>query len=208
MNIISGQNVDLITPFPSSEAARTFGWKHCYRTLAEDDDAPIEREAFIECMEGYLSQYLTFGIIDKGQLTSAKHEAPLVGIVLAGPLGGRDISINFAAGRKAFKMGLVEEALSVAIPVLLTEHPELLRISATLDESNVPAKGVFKRLGFRFEGVTQDAVLQSGVPRARVQFGLTRARFVEIWYPPIPPTEHIEVPATPEEVNAIGITTE
>lgn len=174
MNIISGQAVDLITPFPPVEAPRVFGWKHCYRTLSEDDDVPQEREEFIANVERLLPVALTAGIIDKGQMTSAKHEAPLVGLCVFVPSGLRDGAIHFAAGRKAFKMGLVEEAMALFIPQVFESLPHLLRISALLDESNAPAKGLLKRLGFRFEGVTQGAVLVGGVPRARVQFGLVR----------------------------------
>lgn len=192
MNIISGQNVDLITPFPLVEAPRVFGWKHCYRTLSEDDDVPQGREEFIENVERLLPVAVTAGVIDKGQLTSGKHEAPLVGIVAFVPSGLRDGAIHFAAGRKAFKMGLVEEALGAFLPYVWESLPSLLRISALLDESNAPAKGLLKRLGFKFEGVTQGAVLVGGIPRARVQFGLVRQ------FDPVPEAEISEVTATAE----------
>lgn len=174
MNIISGQAVDLITPFPLVEAPRVFGWKHCYRTLSDDDDVPVGREEFIASVEALLPQALTAGIIDKGQLTSEKHEAPLIGLLAFVPSGTRDGAIHFAAGRKAFKMGLVEEGLVDFLPHVWEKFPSLLRITSLLDESNSPAKGVLKRCGFRFEGVHQGAVLVGGVPRSRVQLGLTR----------------------------------
>jgi hypothetical protein len=178
MNIISGQSVDLLIPFPLAETQRVFGWKHCYRTLSDDDDVPVEKEAFTASVLSLLPQSLSAGIVDKGQLTSQRHEAPLVGLVLFLPSGQRDGAIHFCAGRKAFKMGLVEEALSLFIPQIFEALPNLLRISALLDESNAPAKSLLKRLGWRFEGVTQDAVMAGGVPRGRVQFGLTRRMLV------------------------------
>lgn len=174
MNIISGQNVDLLMPFPQGEVPRMFGWRHCYRTLSDDDDSPEGREEFIGAMGGLLPGCLSVGIIDKCQLTSTRHEAPLVGMVFFIPGGERDGVIHFAAGRKAFKMGLVEEAMAQFIPEIFAAYPSLLRVSALLDESNTPAKGVLKRLGWKFEGVAQDACLQGGVPRSRVMFGLTR----------------------------------
>lgn len=174
MNIISGQAVDLLTPFPPAEAHRVFGWKHCYRTLSEDDDVPSLREEFIRSVEALLPRALTAGVVDKNQLTSGKHEAPLVGLVAFVPAGLRDGAIHFATGRKSFKMGLLEEALSLFLPQVWGEFPSLLRITSLLDESNSPAKGVLKRCGFRFEGVHQGAVLVGGVPRSRVQLGLTR----------------------------------
>lgn len=183
MQIISGQNVDLITPFPSAEAARIFGWKHCFRTLPEDDDAPAEREEFIQSLQSVLTLSVSCGIVDKMQLTSQRHEAPLVGIVMFLPTGVRDGVLHFAAGRKAFKMGLVEEALTLAIPTLFELSPHLLRISSLLDEGNVPAKSLLKRIGFKFEGVARDAVLQNGVPRSRVMFGLLRSQVIPVAEP-------------------------
>jgi len=67
----------------------------------------------------------------------------------------------------------VEEALSLWLPSLFLSRPTLLRVSALLDESNTPAKGLLRRLGFRFEGAARDAVLQGGQARSRVMFGLT-----------------------------------
>lgn len=203
MQIISGQNVDLITPFPSAEAARIFGWKHCFRTLPEDDDAPSDREEFIRSMESTLPLSVSAGIVDKLQLTSRRHEAPLVGMIFILPAGVRDGVLHFAAGRKAFKMGLVEEALVLALPQIFTSAPSLLRLSAVVDEGNVPAKQLLKRVGFRFEGVSRDAVLQQGVPRSRVVFGILRS---EVLLTPVDtaelPTQYIDTKETTFESNA------
>jgi len=196
MNIISGQNVDLLAPFPVGETQRIWGWKMCYRTLSDDDDSPREREEFLAAMSASLPGVCTAGIVDKGQLTSDKHEAPIVGILMFLPEGQRDGQIHFAAGRKAFKMGLVEEALGLFLPGVFEAYPSLLRITARLDEANTPAKGLFKRMGFRFEGVAQSAVMQGGLPRSRVQFGLTRERAL------IPPMEVSPVVSDVEECAA------
>ncbi len=75
-------------------------------------------------------------------------------------------------------MGLVEEALVLALPQIFDSTSTLLRVSCLLDESNTPAKSLLKRLGFRFEGVQRDAVLQGGVTRSRVLFGLTHQNMV------------------------------
>jgi len=197
MNIISAQNVDLLTPFPPAETERIWGWKHCYRSLPEDDDTPKEKSEFTALMAELLPFAFSAGVVDKGQITSAKHEAPLVGLLAFIPTGKRDGVLHFAAGRKAFKMGLVEEALSVFLPALLDSAPDLLRISVLLDEANTPAKGLVKRLGFRFEGVTQSAILMAGVPRSRVQFGLTRERGL------IPPVDYLPVPLVADPVTPV-----
>lgn len=179
MLIISGQNSDLITPFPPAEVGRIFGWNHCYRTLVEDDALPTDKEEFTRLMEQSLPHAVTCGIVDKGQLTSSRHEAPLVGLITYTPVSARDGIIHFASGRKAFKMGLVEEGLSLFIPRIFESSPAITRLSAVLDEANTPAKGVLRRVGFRFEGVTRDAVVRGGIARSQVQFGLTRQFFTQ-----------------------------
>lgn len=203
MYIIPGQNVDLITPFPAAEAARVFGWKHCYRTLPEDDEVPEGRDQFIQAVESLLPLALTCGVVDKGQLTSAKHEAPLVGLALVTPSGARDGILHFAVGRKAFKMGLMEEALALFLPKVFESLPALTRVSALLNENNYLVKGLLRRIGFRFEGKVRDAVLRGGVPQDLVLFGLTRAEALA----PSPETIELEVVALKgaEEGEAHGI---
>lgn len=174
MQIISGQAVDLITPFPPPEIPRIYGWNHCYRTLIEEDLIPQEREAYISYITQLVQSVASCGIIDKGQLTSARHEAPLVGLLTYEPLGPRNGVVHFAAGRKAFKMGLVEEALVLFVACLFENFPEITRISGLLDEANAPAKSLLRRLGFRFEGVLQDSLLREGEAKSQVLFGLTR----------------------------------
>lgn len=174
MNIISGTAVDLLEPFPLTEAGRVFGWKHCYRTLSDDDDVPVLRELFTASVKAILPTSMSCGVIDKTQMTSAKHEAPLVGLLLFLPQGTRDGALHFASGRKAFRMGLIEEALHQWLPTLFEAQPSLLRVSCLLDEANSPAKSLLKRLGFHFEGIMRGAVLQGGVPRSRVMFSLLR----------------------------------
>src|SRR6266568_7775331 len=119
MHIIVGSNVDLISPFPPTEVKRIFGWNHCYRTIPDSDDTPTSQEEFLPYAEGIVGAYPAWGIIDKGHLTNEKHEAPLVGILfLEQGSGQRHGFLHFASGRRAFKMGLVEEALAVLIDSL------------------------------------------------------------------------------------------
>jgi RimJ/RimL family protein N-acetyltransferase len=173
MYIIPGENVDLISPFPPAEVGRIFGWKHCYRTLPEDDDTPSVKEEFTLEMEHILPYAISCGIIDKGQVTSARHEAPLVGIIFVTPQG-RDATLHLAIGRKAFKMGLADEALALALPRIFATDTRILRVSCLVDEANVAVKQLLKRHGFQFEGVMRNATLVGNIPRARVIFGLTR----------------------------------
>lgn len=178
LNIISGENVDMISPFPAPEARRVFGWSHCYRTLSESDDTPTDEATFTERILGLMNQCPTWGVIDKNRLTNSKHEAPLIGIVIFEPIGLRAGYLHFASARKAFKMQLMDEALELVVRFLFEQHHLLLRLGAYMDEKNGPAKYLFRQLGFRFEGCFEDAVLHLGVPKSVAYFGLTKRAWV------------------------------
>lgn len=187
MRIIEGKNVDLISPFPLGEVKRAYGWVHCYRTLTECDDSPKDLDGFIRWHNVYLPSVLSWGIIDKNHLTNIKHEAPLVGMGVFEPIispwngAVRNGVFHVATARKAFRTGLVDEAGQLAIKMLFEEIPTLLRVSGVMLEKNYPAKALAKRLGMKFEGLVQDALVQNNSPQNMVLFGLTR-RDYEVWH--------------------------
>lgn len=180
MNIISGTNVDLIAPFPVSETRRVFGWNHCYRTITENDDTPSTLEEFIPYMESILQVCPSWGIIDKNHITNTKHEAPLVGIGLYEPASLRHGYFHVATARKAFKTGLIDEASAMVLKEVFEGIPTLLRVGAYMDEKNAPAKGLCRRMGFKFEGVAEDMILRNEKPQSIVYYGLTRRRYEEL----------------------------
>ena len=180
MNIISGQNVDLISPFPPQEVRRVFGWNHCYRTLTENDDTPNTIDDFERHMQALLAVCPSWGIIDKNHLTNIKHEAPLVGIGLFEPAGIRHGFFHVATARKAFKTGLIDEAGQLVIQQLFDSIPTLLRVGAYMDERNAPAKALCKRIGFKFEGLCEDMISRNGEPKNIAYFGLTRRKWNEL----------------------------
>lgn len=178
MEIISGQNVDLITPFPAGEEHRIFGWNHCYRSLSDSDDVPAEKEAFTEHMARVVQVCPSFGVVDKHQLTNRNHEAPLVGIGIFEPATARHGYLHFACARKAFKMGLIDEAGELAIAALFNRMPNLLRIGAYTNDRNSPAKALSRRLGFKFEGLCEDMEVKDGKTQNIAYFGLTRRNWL------------------------------
>ncbi len=175
MNIIIGTNVDLISPFPQKEVRRIFDWNHCFRTIPDSDDTPDTPDTFQPYAEALTLAFPSWGVIDKHHLTNPKHEAPLVGIIfLEQAQGQRHGFVHFASGRRAFKMGLIEDALVTLVNELFSAQPELLRLGCYIDERNTPAKALFRRLNFRFEGSCADMTLKNGEPRAYAYFGLTK----------------------------------
>jgi RimJ/RimL family protein N-acetyltransferase len=183
MNVLSGENVDLIFPFPISEIRRTYGWNHCYRTLTESDDTPNTPEVFVPYMERIIQTVPSWGIIDKNHITNIKHEAPLVGIIVFEPsfLPNSEVIRNgffhVATARKAWRTGLVDEAGLLVLKRLFAEIPTLNRVSAYMIEKNFPAKALCKRVGFKFEGLMEDAITKNGCEENMVLFGLTRRNY-------------------------------
>lgn len=210
MDIVTGTNVDLIAPFPAGQARRVYNWNFCFRTFAENDDVPQNPEEFTSRVESLLAVCPTFGVVDKGQITSTRHEAPLVGLVMFEPAGQRHGFIHFACGRKAFKMGLMDEAVEMAVRWLFTNVPGLLRVGTYLDESNTPAKWLFRRLGFRYEGICRDVMLRGGMLRDLVYFGLPRREWESTNEVPVDDNAtvaadpHTDTSTWPTVGNAIG----
>jgi len=181
MNVIAGQNVDLIFPFPASEVGRIFGWSHCFKTLLDSDDLPVSQSDVTASAAATLSACPAWGIIDKRQLTTDRHEAPIVGVIFLEPQTVRAGWLHFAAGRKAFKMGLVDEAMELAVKTVFEDLSPLLRLGIYTADSNGPVKSLARRLGFSFERKADDMFVKKGEPQAVAYFGLTRRRYQELW---------------------------
>ena len=183
MRIIEGTNVDLISPFPAGEVGRMYGWMHCYRTVTEDDDSPQTLEEFCRHTHQMMGVCPSWGIVDKWKITNTRHEAPLVGVLMfepnIHPWSGqiRSGQLHVATARKAWKTGLVDEAAKQVIGTLFKELPGLLRLNAVVLEKNYPAKGLARRVGFKFEGLLEDSVVQSRSPQNLAWFGLTRRNY-------------------------------
>jgi len=183
MRIIEGKNVDLISPFPVSEIRRTYGWLHCYRTVTESDDSPKGLEEYCQMISGNLDKVVSWGIVDKNHLTNIKHEAPLVGMGIFEPLvmpNGtvRNGYLHVATARRAWKARLIDEAAEMALCDVFEGIPSLLRLSGYINERNAPAKALLRRLGFKFEGIVEDAIQYENSPQNLVLFGLTRRNYL------------------------------
>ncbi len=76
LRIINGKDVDLISPFPMSEIKRLYGWLHCYRTITECDDSPKDVDTYCQLMTEVLSKVVSWGVIDKNQLTNIYTNIP------------------------------------------------------------------------------------------------------------------------------------
>jgi RimJ/RimL family protein N-acetyltransferase len=183
MKVYSGLDVDLVEPFPLQEIHRLVGWLHCYKTIIHSDDSPQTPEELEKYFTAYFQQpnLRSWGLIDKNHKVNTNHEAPLVGFgafEFAGdPRTARNGYFHCATTRKAWGSGIINEAAKLAFNTVFTEHPDLLRVSSFVINNNYPARKLALVLGMKIEGVLEDAVLQSGIPKPLTHFGLTRRRW-------------------------------
>ena len=206
LRIITGSNVDLICPFPTSEVKRAFGWMHCYRTITESDDTPQGIDACCDLMTRQLPLCVSWGMIDKNHLTNINHEAPLVGFGMFEPylqINGkvRDGRFHAATARRSWKARIVDEALDMVLKDLFEGLPDLLRVSASINERNSPMKALLKRGGFKCEGFLEDALLYGGAPQNLLLYGLTRRRWEAHQINPTPLAPEPEVSPSESETK-------
>lgn len=178
MEIISGRDVDLLTPFPAAEYKRVFGWLRCYRTLVETTAFPKTEEEFAERFAKF-KNIQTFGIIDKNNILSIRHEAPLVGIYMFDQDTLLNGNAHVACTRKAWGSRLVDQAGQLLIKHVFDTNPALTRVSVVVLSNNAPAKGLAKRLGFMYEGCLRDAITVNDTPANMSLFGLTRREWTD-----------------------------
>jgi RimJ/RimL family protein N-acetyltransferase len=179
MNILAGTKVDLIDPFPLSEARRAYRWMRCYKNIIESDLSPHTEEEFEDFMASILPRVRSWGVIDRDNVLGIHHEAPLIGFVMFEPNTMWNGYIHIASTRRAWGSGLMDDAVTTAIGHLFTADPQLLRVSAYILPGNSLVQGMAKRLGFAYEGFLRDMVTQGGKPKGVLHFGLTRYRWEE-----------------------------
>lgn len=193
MRIIEAADVDLIEPFPSTEVRRLMGWLHCYKTLVETDDSPKTEEDVMAFLAAKLPYVLSWGVIDRNNSLGYKHEAPLIGFISAELSGAsNNLYMHVASTRKAWGSGLMDQGFTKIISHIFDNYPSVTRLSAALLNSNKPAKAFAKRVGFKQDGLLQDAVTQNGEPKAIAHFGYLRRDYLCHSLP-------LSSPSSPEE---------
>ena len=152
-------------------------WFKCYRTLAETPGFPQTVEELTAFFAAKPS-IQTFGVVDKNRLLGIRHEAPLVGLLTFDQDTLVNGNFHIATTRKAWGSHLADNALQLLVGHLFDTHPTLTRVTGTILATNAPAKGLAKRVGFRYEGRLRDACTVGDVPVDMCLFGITRRE----WY--------------------------
>jgi RimJ/RimL family protein N-acetyltransferase len=178
MQIIESDNVDLLSPFPLTEAKRVFGWMHAYKSVIETDESPKTPEQFAEYFSGLIPNLQSYAVIDKHNALEMKHEVPLIGMVAFQPVENWRGYIHIASTRRAWGSGLFEEGVKRAITHLYETNPQLLTINGMFLSKNYPVRGLAKRLGFWIEGFLPDAITQNGVPQELIIVTTNKRRWM------------------------------
>jgi RimJ/RimL family protein N-acetyltransferase len=174
LTIIEGKHVDLIIPFPPSEYKRVLNWFRCFKTLAETPEFPTNETELAERFSR-IKNLRSYAIIDKHGVLGVKHVCPLVGIITFDDDTVVNGNFHIATTRRAWGSRLGDIAGQMVLRHIFETMPHLTRVTVSTLAVNAPAKGLAKRLGFRYEGNLRDAMIIRGTPMSMALFGLTRA---------------------------------
>lgn len=185
MQILEGKDVDVIQPFPSSAVGAVIGWMHSYKSFIIGDDGPPTDEELVAHIYNILSNpsIQTAGVVDKHNLTGSKQsDIPLVGLFYYEPNGLCNGYVHVTSNRRAWgnkiaQPGLMEQAASLCIADLFEKIPTLTRLSSSIVSTNRAAVNFAKKLGFRQDGLFQQAIIQNGVPKDVIHLGILKEAY-------------------------------
>lgn len=180
MLVLEGQDVDVLSPFPTAQWALAARWVHCSRTLMFGDGAP-EGEAEVA---DWLRQHAalpgveTYGIVDKHDLTRQQRPS-LVGFIFFEPQGPVNAYAHVASSRRAWgsrivQPGLMEQGAELVTQHCFRQHQALQRLSVACFANNFAAQNFAKRMGFRQDGFFRAMASFRGQPMDVAHFGRLR----------------------------------
>lgn len=181
MHVVSGRDVDIISPFPVKELPAVIGWMHCYKSIIMGDEGPQNDEELYQLLVAHVGNHDSWAIVDKANLTKgSKVDVPLVGIIIFEKTSPYNGYIHVASNRKAWgnklaKPGLIEQAGHLVIKDIFDNNPGLNRISIAVEDNNKAAINLAKRVGFKQDGCFKDMVMKNGKPQTAMHFGYLRS---------------------------------
>jgi RimJ/RimL family protein N-acetyltransferase len=172
VRILTGPRVELLDPFPQEHLDLAFAWTKAYSGIALHDDSPADFESFkLAFGLHFRSSHYAVWLRDSDVLKTRNEP---VGMVSFEPAGLRNAYLHIALSRAVWGQGIGDEAISLAIDYAFDTSPDLTRVSVSMLERNRAAQALARRIGFQFEAVFPDMVLQQGIPCGVVHFGITR----------------------------------
>lgn len=178
MRIIEGEYVDLISPFPPQEIDRASQWFFQYSSYNGDDSSPKTPDNIKAVLLAMLESHVTYGIIDKTNLTKNSHEAPLVGIVGFAqhtPWNGYlQVASSRASWGKRNAASLTTEATKRVIEDIWETIPTLMRQSWLIPSKNYPIRKLAERCGASVDGVLQNFFRINDKPVDALHLGILK----------------------------------
>lgn len=172
-SILEGTRVFVVEPFPLKEAHRIYSWMKAFKTVIQSDHSPKTKNEFVTEFKNAYSNVRSFAVIDKNNQLD-NHPVEIIGSIIFEPQGRNNGFLHVASRISAFGSRFIDEAGEMVIKELFESQPELTRLSAVIHYKNNMAASLAKRVGFTKEGKLEDFIVQKGVPKAVVWYGLTR----------------------------------
>lgn len=176
--VITGETVDLISPFPLSYLDRLVKWTYQYRSLLTWDYGPQTDQEMEELLRTCIETKRTYGVVDKYNKIGVNTDGPVVvGAFMIDDASPVHCYAHTVSQRRAWGKGLMDEAVDLAVEDLFSD-PQLLRIGANMVSNNRAVINLITRHGFKREGLIRDMIVCNGEPRDVAFYGLTKRDYV------------------------------
>lgn len=172
--MLTGEAVDVISPFPPVYMDRLIKWCHQYKSLITCDFGPNNDDDLAELMKLVVENHVTYGVVDKYNTCGIKADGPIVvGFFSVDKVTPINHYLHVISQRRVWGKGLMDEACDMVIKDLF-EDPNVLRLSASMVANNKAIISFAERHGFKREGLVRDCIIMKGEPRSVAHYGLLR----------------------------------
>jgi len=176
--IITGETVDLISPFPLSYLDRLVKWTYQYKSLLTWDYGPQTDQEMHTLLYSCIENKRTYGVVDKYNKIGVNTDGPVViGSFMVDDSSPVNCHVHTVSQRRAWGKGLMDEAVDLLVEDLFSD-PSLLRISANMVANNRAVISLATRHGFKREGLIRDMIISNGEPRDVAFYGLTKRDYI------------------------------
>jgi len=177
--VITGDSVDLISPFPNSYLSRLVKWTYQYRSLLTWDYGPQTPADMEEILTECIASKRTYGVVDKYNKIGVNTDGPVVvGAFMIDEASPVNCYVHTVSQRRAWGKGLMDEGVDLLMGDLFSD-PKLLRVSANMVANNRAVISLAARHGFQREGLIRDMIIVNDEPRNVVYYGLTRNDYIK-----------------------------
>jgi RimJ/RimL family protein N-acetyltransferase len=178
--VITGELVDVISPFPPVYLDRLAKWAYQYRSMITVDSGPQTPDEMKEFMANAVASQISYGVVDKTNIIGLPDpQGPIViGAFIIECGMPSNAYFHVVSQRRAWGKGLMDEGGHLVIQDMFEQYPELNRLSGYMTASNKAIQSFAKRQGFNRDGYFVDMLTIKGKPADVVHMGLTRAEFM------------------------------